>query len=52
MCYVATFMSGKGGSGKTTLSLTMAYMLSSCNLNVLLVDCDLSTNGATFFFFF
>lgn len=43
-------MSGKGGSGKTTLALSMATMLSSCGIKVLLVDCDLSTNGATYFY--
>lgn len=43
-------ISGKGGSGKTSLALSMASMLSNCNLNVLLIDCDMSTNGATYFF--
>lgn len=44
------FLSGKGGSGKTTLALSMADLLSRCNIHVLLVDCDLSTNGATYFY--
>lgn len=43
-------ISGKGGSGKTTLGLSLASLLSSCNIKVLLVDCDLSTNGATYFY--
>lgn len=43
-------LSGKGGSGKTTLALSIASMLADCNLKVLLVDCDLSTNGATYFY--
>ena len=43
-------ISGKGGSGKTTLSLGMASLLSECGIKVLLVDCDLSTNGATYFY--
>lgn len=47
---VLALLSGKGGSGKTTLALSIASMLSSCYLKVLLVDCDLSTNGATYFF--
>ena len=43
-------LSGKGGSGKTTLSLTMASLLSKSGIKTLLVDCDFSTNGATYFF--
>ena len=43
-------LSGKGGSGKTSLSLCIANLLSSCGIKTLLVDCDLSTNGATYFF--
>lgn len=43
-------LSGKGGSGKTTLALSMASLLSNCEINVLLIDCDLSTNGATYFY--
>ena len=43
-------ISGKGGSGKTTLGLSLASLLSRCNIKVLLVDCDLSTNGATYFY--
>ena len=44
------FLSGKGGSGKTTLALSIADLLSRCNITTLLVDCDLSTNGATYFY--
>lgn len=47
---VLALLSGKGGSGKTTLALSIASMLSNCCLKVLLVDCDLSTNGATYFY--
>lgn len=43
-------LSGKGGSGKTTFALTIANMLVSCGIKVLLIDCDLFTNGATYFF--
>lgn len=43
-------ISGKGGSGKTTLALSIASMLSECGLKVLLVDCDFATNGATYFY--
>ena len=43
-------LSGKGGSGKTTLSILLTQLLANCNKQILLVDCDLSTNGATYFF--
>lgn len=43
-------LSGKGGSGKTTMALSIASMLASCGIKVLLIDCDLSTNGATYFY--
>lgn len=50
MCKSVALLSGKGGSGKTTLALSMATMLSDCGVKVLLIDCDLSTNGATYFY--
>jgi cellulose biosynthesis protein BcsQ len=43
-------LSGKGGSGKTSLSLCMANLLAASGIKTLLVDCDFSTNGATYFF--
>ena len=43
-------LSGKGGSGKTTFALALANLLSSCKIKVLLIDCDLVTNGATYFY--
>ena len=43
-------MSGKGGSGKTSLALTMASLLSECKIKTLMIDCDMATNGATYFF--
>lgn len=45
-----TFLSGKGGSGKTTLALSVADLLCKCKIRTLLIDCDLSTNGATYFY--
>lgn len=45
-----TLLSGKGGSGKTTIALSLAKMLSDCGLRTLLIDCDIATNGATYFF--
>lgn len=50
MSKILALLSGKGGSGKTTLALSIASMISNCGINVLLVDCDLSTNGATYFY--
>lgn len=43
-------LSGKGGSGKTTIALSIASMLASCGIKILLIDCDLITNGATYFY--
>ncbi|MDR0929585.1 MAG: ParA family protein [Oscillospiraceae bacterium] len=43
-------ISGKGGSGKTTLAIAISQLLAKCGLSVLLVDCDMSTHGATYFF--
>ena len=48
--YTIAFLSGKGGSGKTTLALSIASLLAECGFKVLLIDCDLNTNGATYFF--
>lgn len=50
MSKTIALLSGKGGSGKTTLSLCMSNLLSSVNKKVLLVDCDMSTSGATYFY--
>lgn len=50
MSTAMAFLSGKGGSGKTTLALSMADLMRRCGVNTLLVDCDLSTNGATYFY--
>lgn len=43
-------LSGKGGSGKTTIALSLASLLSECKIRCLLIDCDFSTNGATYFY--
>ena len=42
-------ISGKGGSGKTSYSLALAKVLSKSSVRVLLIDCDMSTHGSTFF---
>ena len=43
-------ISGKGGSGKTSVSLSISKMLTMANLKVLLVDLDSATHGASYFF--
>lgn len=43
-------LSGKGGSGKTSLSLSISNLLANCGIKTLLLDCDFSTNGASYFF--
>lgn len=50
MSTAIAFLSGKGGSGKTTISLSMADLLCKSQIKTMLVDCDLSTNGATYFY--
>ncbi len=47
---VLALLSGKGGSGKTVLGLAMSRILSDAGRKVLLVDCDIATHGATYFF--
>lgn len=47
---MVSLMSGKGGSGKTTLALCFAGLVSLLGKRVLLVDCDLATHGLTYFF--
>lgn len=47
---VVALVSGKGGSGKTTCATSMAAILAAANVRVLLVDFDLVTNGASYFF--
>ena len=50
MPIILSLLSGKGGCGKTTIALALSKMLSDCGIKVVLVDCDIATNGATYFF--
>lgn len=43
-------ISGKGGCGKTTITISLAQLFAKYNIRTLLVDCDLSTYGLTYFF--
>lgn len=47
---VVAILSGKGGSGKTTAALAMGKLLGDVGLRVLLIDFDLATSGASYFF--
>lgn len=47
---IIAFMSGKGGAGKTGIAINVANFFARTNKKVLLVDCDMNTNGATAFF--
>lgn len=47
---IIAFMSGKGGAGKTGIAVNVANYCAINNKKVLLVDCDMNTNGATSFF--
>lgn len=49
-CQIVAVISGKGGSGKTTACLSIAKLLSDVGLKVLLIDFDLATSGASYFF--
>lgn len=50
MTKTIALLSGKGGSGKTTIALSMASLLAKCEIKTILIDCDFSTNGASFFY--
>lgn len=50
MAMKLALLSGKGGSGKTSIALSLSKLLSDYKIHVLLIDCDTATNGATYFF--
>lgn len=47
---VISFLSGKGGAGKTSVSISVAHLLNDVGFKVLLIDFDFATNGASYFF--
>lgn len=47
---VIAFLSGKGGAGKTTVAISTAKLLADLGHPCLLVDLDLATHGASYFF--
>ncbi len=47
---ILALLSGKGGSGKTVLALSMSKILNEAGHKILLIDCDTATHGATYFF--
>jgi cellulose biosynthesis protein BcsQ len=47
---VISLISGKGGAGKTTVAISVAKLLADIGVKVLLIDFDISTNGASYFF--
>ncbi len=47
---VIAFLSGKGGSGKTTVAIAICQLLVQVGRRCMLIDVDLGTNGAAYFF--
>ena len=47
---IISFLSGKGGAGKTSGSIGVAYLLNDAGFKVLLIDFDFATNGASYFY--
>jgi len=48
-CKALAIVSGKGGSGKTMVTATMATILDSIGYKVLLIDADYGTAGLTYY---
>jgi len=42
-------LSGKGGTGKTSIAVSLGFVLAHCGFKTLLVDMDLFTHGMTFY---
>ena len=47
---VMCFLSGKGGSGKTTVTIAISKLMSDIGFPCLLIDFDIATNGGSCFF--
>ena len=47
---VISFISGKGGAGKTSVAIGVSYLLNDAGFKVLLIDFDFATNGASYFY--
>ena len=47
---VISFVSAKGGMGKTSIAVNIAHSAAKIGLKVLLIDCDVHTLGATYFY--
>lgn len=47
---VISVVGGKGGVGKTIISVNMAHLMAGYGVKTLLIDCDINTYGATMFY--
>src|SRR5215216_368675 len=47
---IISFLSGKGGAGKTSTAISVAHLLKDVGFRILLTDFDFATNGATYFY--
>ena len=47
---IISFLSGKGGAGKTSVAISVSHLLNDAGFNVLLIDFDFATNGASYFY--
>lgn len=47
---VVSFLSGKGGAGKTSVAIGISYILNDAGFKILLIDFDFATNGTSYFY--